>query len=198
MKRTSVFFRVMPIAIAGLIASGCGPIRQMSQTQSMSPFGQNIADAPCVEKDTHEYFVGIGIETCTKYTMNEGAQKALMAAQTQVASKMKSRIKAATTQYLNSYGNNQGADAQNKMENMGEKVINAIMNDTYAECGPRYSNMDDKGNVQCYIGVRIYKKRIVDAMVNQVSNDEKMKIDFKEKQFREQMEKAFNEYKDEQ
>ena len=56
--------------------------------------------------------------------------------------------------------------------------------------------VDDKGNVNCFIGIRISKKAVADKIADYVSEDEELKIRFKEDQFRQRMKESFKDFKE--
>jgi hypothetical protein len=62
----------------------------------------------------------------------------------------------------------------------------------------RFSSGDEKGNLDCFVGVRIYQKQVVDKVVEGLSNDQELKLRFNEEQFRQRMEKVFKDYKESQ
>ena len=188
--------RIMPLAIAGLMAAGCGSSKQM--TQPTSVFGSNLRQMPCAEFDSDEYFTATGNSNGSQYRMDIIQTAALTNAQNIVRQKMKHVYKGMIQDYSLSIGTNSGTDADSKMERAGDQIIDAIVNDTRATCGPLFSDPDDKGVVQCFVGIRVNKKQVVDAVSNYISNDEELRIRFNEKNFREQMEKKFKEYKEEQ
>ena len=82
-----------------------------------------------------------------------------------------------------------GTDIQNKIERAGTQVIDAVVNDT-KESQVKYSSVDEKGNVYCYVGIRINKEKLADevakAVAKAVTDEEEVKIGFNEAKFREQ------------
>ncbi|MDE5906594.1 MAG: hypothetical protein K2G66_03060, partial [Alistipes sp.] len=98
--------------------------------------------------------------------------------------------------YSSYIGNNAGADAVHKVERAGTQIIDAIVNDTQATKGPMFSAVDEKGNVTCYVGIRVSKKAIAEKITDYVSEDEELKIRFKEEQFRQKMEENFKKFKE--
>ncbi len=123
---------------------------------------------------------------------------ALTNAQNAVRQKMKHSYKGLVSDYANSVSNNAGTDIQSKVERGGNQIIDAIVNETQASKGPMFSPVDEKGNVTCFIGIRVYKNVVADKIADFVSEDEELKIRFKEEEFRKRIQEAFKEYKESQ
>ncbi len=164
--------------------------------QSNNPFG-DVYEVPAAENDTEEYFGATGIASGSKARMGELQLLALTNAQNLIRQKMKHAYKGAVDDYMNSVGNNAGTDIESKIERGGTQLIDVIVNDTQASKGPMFSGVDDKGNVTCFIGIRISKKAMADKIADFVSEDEELKIRFKEDQFRKRMEDSFKKFKEE-
>ena len=94
-------------------------------------------------------------------------------------------------------GMGSASEAMGKMEAGGDQIIDAVVNETMAR-DVRFSSVDAKGNVDCYVGVRIYKKQVVDKVVEGLSDNQELKLRFNEEQFRQRMEKVFKDYKESQ
>ncbi len=121
---------------------------------------------------------------------------ALTNAQNIVRQKMKHAYKGAIDDYSNYIGNNAGSDAQTHIERAGTQIIDAVINDTRATSGPKFSAVDDKGDVTCFVGIRVYKKAIEDKIVEHVSKDEELRIRFNEQEFRKKMDENFKKFKE--
>ena len=166
-----------------------------NNNRSASPFG-DVYEVPAAEHDTEEYFGATGIASGPKARMGELQLMALTNAQNIIRQKMRHAYKGAVDDYMNSVGNNAGTDIEAKIERGGTQIIDVIVNDTQASKGPMFSAVDDKGDVTCYIGIRISKKAMADKIADYVSEDEELKIRFKEDQFRQRMKESFKEFKE--
>lgn len=190
---------VMVATATTLLLSSCGTQKNAMTTannnRSASPFG-DVYEVPAAENDTDEYFGATGIASGSKARMGELQLMALTNAQNIIRQKMQHAYKGAVDDYMNSVGNNAGTDIEAKIERGGTQIIDVIVNDTQASKGPMFSAVDDKGNVTCYIGIRISKKAMADKIADYVSEDEELKIRFKEDQFRQRMKESFKEFKE--
>lgn len=184
---------VMAIAIA-LLSTNVEAKKKKVQKQS-SPFG-DVFEVPAAEHDTEEYFGATGIAYGDRTQMDEIQLNALRNAQNMIRQKMKHSYKGLITDYANTLSLKSGNAIQSKAERGGEQIIDAIVNDTQASSGPFFSSPDDKGNVTCYIGIRISKKEMSAKIADSLAEDEELKLMFKEDQFRKRMDDAFKKYKE--
>ena len=109
---------------------------------------------------------------------------------------MQHAYRGAIDNYSNYIGTNAGSDADRKVEGAGTQIINRMINDTKAVCGPRFSSVADDGSITCFVGIRISKKQIANAIADYVSNDEELRIRFNEQEFRKKMEESFKTFKE--
>lgn len=192
MKKFSI---IAASVVLALMAASCGAPRQMATAPaSNSPFGETF-EAPCQEYDTDEYFTSTGIANGPQTRMGMVHEMALANAQNIVRQKMQHAYKGAIDDYSNAIGTNAGTDMQEKIERGGTQVIDRIINDTQENC-VKYSAVDSRGNVSCYVGIRISKEEVATAIADYVSDDEELKIRFNEFDFRKRMEENFKKFKE--
>lgn len=191
---------IICVGIATLTLASCGSSKNNAQSNkgSNSPFGETY-EMPCAEYDSDSEFGATGIYKCSAAQKGNAQQFALQNAQQIVRMKMQHAYKGMVSDYTNSYGNNAGNDIQSKITIAGDQAINTVLNDTRATC-VRFSGVDDRGNIECYVGIRISKellaKKITERVNNALSQDEKMRIDFNEKKYREEMKARFKNFKE--
>lgn len=191
----NLFSTVSLAAVVLVMAASCGAPRQMATAPaSNSPFGETF-EAPCQEYDTDEYFTSTGIANGPQTRMGMVHEMALANAQNIVRQKMQHAYKGAIDDYSNAIGANAGTDMQEKIERGGTQVIDRIINDTQENC-VKYSAVDSRGNVSCYVGIRISKEEVATAIADYVSDDEELKIRFNEFDFRKRMEENFKKFKE--
>jgi len=172
------------------------PVQQNTQPQGQNPFGATFT-MPTFEPDTEEYFAATGTANGPRARMDVLQRAALSNAQSMIRQKMKHAYKGVVSDYSNYMGMGSASEAMGKMEAGGDQIIDAVVNETMAR-DVRFSSVDAKGNVDCYVGVRIYKKQVVDKVVEGLSDDQELKLRFNEDQFRQRMEKVFKDYKESQ
>ena len=185
----------LTLALVSLSCSSTKTPLASAPKSAGNPFG-DVYEVPAAEHDTEDYFGATGIAYGPKANMDVLQLNALTNAQNAVRQKMKHSYKGMVSDYANTVSNNVGTDIQSKVERGGDQIIDAIVNDTQASKGPMFSSVDEKGNVTCYLGIRVSKKVVADKIADFVSEDEELKIRFKEDQFRNRIKEAFKDYKE--
>lgn len=167
-------------------------------SRSGNPFG-DVYELPAAEYDTDEYFGATGIATGPATRQDVLQSAALTNAQNLVRQKMKHAYQGMIDDYSNYVGTSAGTNAETKIERGGTQIIDAVVNETRAT-KVVFSGVDDKGNMTCYTGIRISKKELAEKIVEQVteavSEDEELKVRFKEEEFRKNMDERFKKFKE--
>ena len=193
--------KIIALLFASVLVSCGGSKKAIVYDQSRAPlstnpFGQTY-DLPTFEADTEEFFAATGIAEGAKARMGVLQQAALANAQDLIRQKMKHAYKGMVSGYANYMGINTSTTAKTKMEQGGDQIIDAIINDTQAK-SVKFSGVDEKGNVTCYVAVRISKKETADKIAKGLSEDEELKLRFQEEKYRKYMRERFKEYKENQ
>lgn len=191
---------ISSMLLCGMMIVACGGSKSTAQNNKTdnNPFGETY-QMPCEELDSQTEFAATGIYKCSANQKGDAQIYALQNAQQQVRMKVQHSYKGMVSNFAQSHGGNAGNDVQNKIAMAGDQVIDAVINDTRATC-VRFSGVDDRGNIECYVGIRISKQELAKKIAGRVndvlSQEEKARIDFNEKNYREDMEKRFQNYKD--
>lgn len=196
-------FTFAAIVCAALMMVSCGASKKVAQVapaQPGNPFGGgDFYEAPCADADTRDYFAATGIAIGAKARIAELQLMALENAKQMIRQKMQHAYKGAIDNYMNSVGTNAGNDIEAKLEAGGTQIIDLIVDEVSATCGPKYSAVDERGDVTCFIGIRVPKRAlaetIVDNVRDNVSEDEELKIRFKEDEFRKRTLENFERFK---
>lgn len=197
MKRVYFFAAVVAMT---MFFPACSSTKQSAKAAyaAGNPFG-DVYDMPAAEYDTDESFGATGMAYGPRTQSGTVHQNALTNAQEIVRQKIKHSYKGVIDTYSESFGNNVGTDVRNKIERAGTQVIDAVINDT-KESQVKFSSVDEKGNVNCYVGIRINKDKLADevtkAVKKAVTEEEEAKIRFDEAQFRKLNEKVFKDSKE--
>lgn len=166
--------------------------------RSGNPFG-DVYEMPAAEYDTDEYFGATGIATGPATRQDVLQSAALTNAQNLVRQKMKHAYQGMIDDYSNYVGTSAGTNAETKIERGGTQIIDAVVNETRAT-KVVFSGIDDKGNMTCYTGIRVSKKELAEKITEQVteavSEDEELKVRFKEEEFRKSMDERFKKFKE--
>jgi hypothetical protein len=199
------FFKIaVTAAFAAIVAMGCGSSKQGVQSAGNnqtvaksggSPFGE-VYEAPCAAFDTDDEFAATGIASGSKNRMDVLQTSAITNAQNVIRQKVQHAYKGAIDDYSNYMGANAGSDAEVKVERAGTQIIDLMINETRATCGPKFSSVDERGDVTCFVGVKISKKQLANAITDHVSKDKELKIRFNEQEFRKRMDENFKKFKE--
>lgn len=191
--------KILTFAMTALVCMSCAakkPVQQASR--STNPFGDTF-EAPCTVYDTPDRFAATGIFRGSSHQLGEVQKGALLNAQELVRLKMQHAYKGMVSEYSSNIGDNNGNDIERKMTSAGDHMIDAIVNETAQSC-TKYGAVEEDGHITCYTAIEISKaetaKKVASAVQNMLSDDEKMRINFNEEQYRQQMEKRFEEFKD--
>ena len=181
------------VSVLALLTS-CGSKQNLAGPQSKKPFGE-VYEAPCTEYDTDDYYASPGFANGAQARIDALQLAALTNAQSAIRQKLQHVYRGAIDDYTSYLGNNKGSDAETKMERAGTQLIDKLVHDSRTVCGPKFSPVDDKGDMTCFIGIRVYKKDFIDAVTKHLSQDDELKIRFNEAEFRKRMEENFEKFK---
>lgn len=199
MKKSYIFGTAMIIALA---FASCGSEKQAVNNQprnngSNNPFGE-VYEAPCTVYDTDTEFTATGVYRGSSNQKGEVHKYALQNAQQLVRMKIKHAYKGMVSDFSQSIGNNQGNDIEAKVAMAGDQIIDAVVNNTSESC-LRWGGVGDDGHIECYVAIKISKvdlaQKIATAVDNKLSQEDKLRIGFDEKVYRDDMEKRFENYK---
>lgn len=187
------------LLMTALVLSSCSAKQAVAQSQkTQNPFGETF-EAPCQVYDTKQDFAASTSFRGSSMQRNEVQKGALLAAQELIRLKMQHAYKGMVSEYSASVGNNRGNDVERKMTSAGDRIIDAIINETMQSC-TRWSGIYDDGDIECYIAIEISKeetaRRISQEVKDHLTQDEKDRIGFNEEVYREKMQKRFEEYQE--
>ena len=163
-----------------------------------NPFGQTYS-TPCEIYDSPSEFTANGIFTGSSRQMGEVQKYALENAQEIVRLKMKHAYKGMVSDYSSTHGNDKGNILEKKISSAGDRIIDAVVNETMESC-KSWPKIDDAGQITCYVAIRIPKAdlaaKVAKEVQNQLTPDEKTRIDFDESVYRKQMEERFKQFQE--
>ncbi|GHV69174.1 hypothetical protein FACS1894199_17460 [Bacteroidia bacterium] len=192
------------ITIAGVMMTGCGGNKQVASNvptpKGGNPFGGETYELPCAKdgRDTDEFFGAVGIASGSKERMDELQLAALANAQAAIRPRLKNAYKGTVSDFTGSLGDDSGTNRAVGLKRAGDIVIDQIIDNTTVSCGPRFTAVDEKGNLTCYVAIRISKEEVVDKVAKRISRDKELQIKFDEQQYRKQMQETLKKYKEEQ
>lgn len=200
MKMKRMLSLSVVLMITGVIVTGCGASKLSSVTERKpkNPFGETY-EAPCQVYDNAKEFAATGIFRGSSHQRGEVQKNALLAAQELIRLKMQHAYKGMVSEYSSSVGNNKGNDVERKMTSAGDRIIDKIINETSQSC-VRWSGVEDDGHITCYTAIQIPKGEVAAEISKEVADkltqEEKDRIGFNEQEYRKEMAKRFEEYKE--
>ena len=196
-----ILFAVL-LVMATIVLTSCGSKQAVAQNNSQksggNPFGETYY-APCEIYDSPTEFAATGIYRGSSNQKGELQKYALLNAQEIIRLKMKHAYKGMVSDYASSIGNNKGNDLESKITSAGDRIIDAIINETSASC-LRFGEIQSDGHMECYIAIKISKQEVAQKVAQEVENkltqEEKDRIGFNEQEYRKQMDQRFQQYKE--
>ncbi|MDR1407378.1 MAG: hypothetical protein LBJ23_04950 [Tannerella sp.] len=180
--------------VVGVIATSC------KSKQTSTGGGGGYDRLPCEVFDDDEYFGATGIASGPATQKGTLQLAALSNGQNMIRRKMEHAYEGLVKDYMEHIGSNPGSDVETQTIGGGNQVIMGIINNTSHHC-QLFSKVDEKGNVECYIGIRISKRKVADAVADAVAGNlpQKEKEDIRQRadEFRKHMDDYLKKYKGE-
>ncbi len=200
MKKLFKQANLIGLMAVSMAFAACGSSKAvMAQQEEGSPFGDTY-EAPCQFYDTKQEFAGWGESRGAKNEMGVIHQKATASAQNNVRQKVRAAYKGMISTYSGSHGNNQGNDIEDKFQTACDQALDGILNDTETACS-RWGKVGEDGHLSNFVGIKISKEELAtktaSAVEDKLTEDEKLRIDFNEANFREEMLKRMEQFKEE-
>lgn len=121
--------------------------------------------------------------SATSANMQASREKALLAAKQRLASLINSKIKSVTDRYMNETEVEDRSNYESKFENLTREVVNQTLIDVKVTC--EKTGSVNGGKYQTFIAVEASKTAIRDGISNNLSNKDKVQVDYDKKKFEE-------------
>ena len=165
-------------------------------SHSRSPFAGNTHEPPCVVYDDDKNFAATGIAYGAQTQLGSVQQLALENAQNMIYAKMEHAYGGFIDNYIEAIGTKQGTDIETEIRGVGRRAIMQVVKNTSASC-IKFSDVDDKGNVQCFVAVKIPKEKVSQEIANNLSKSQKGEIRERAAAARKEMQEYFKGIKEE-
>lgn len=189
MKKRIVYNFCSFMILVCVVLGGCGRTKEVVNMRQEPPKSESVISEGT--GDTDEYFEGWGEAYGSRVRRGELHMVALGNAQDIIRQKINHAYQGVVKNVLERNGNNLGNDMLTRMEFYGKQSINAIIGDTRETGLPKFSAVDERGNVSCEVVVRVYRKEVVNRVASYLFKDEKIKELVEAEFLREVMEKYF-------
>jgi len=197
MKKNLLIMVAFVASVCSMTSCG-GSSKQVVTQQSVQPSSASYSDLgpttrfPLMREATEDEWYEVGTAVGPKTRMSQIRVQALRNARQLIRESMSEVYKGLVSEYSNMVGNNIGTDYQEKAEAAGDRIIDAVTGQL-PPVDEQY-NIDEKGNITFFRLVKMSKKELADKIVDAVTNDEELKIRFKEQEFRKYMQDKFKEF----
>lgn len=121
--------------------------------------------------------------SATSVNMQASREKALLAAKQRLASFINSKIKSVTDRYMNETEVADRSSFEQKFENLTREVVNQTLVDVKVTC--EKTGTVNGGKYQTFIAVEASKTAIRDGISNDLSNKDKIQVDYDKQKFEE-------------
>jgi hypothetical protein len=149
-------------------------------------------EIPCgdVAYDDENFFKQLGIGEVVGGNEDNAMANAIENAKNRIKQRFGEFVQGVSSTYYSSHqGSKPSAAVQQQTERIMNGVIEKKLNDADIECMKRY--VGGKGDPKYYIVLKVSKNDMKKAMVDALSQDEKLKIDFDKAQFQKFMDERF-------
>lgn len=173
-------FKLSLIAVIVLATASCSSSKKVSGGQEITlPF----ADAKY--QSDKKFFRAV--QSGSSVDLATSKKVALANANSELAGKVQTLVKAVTDQYTNQRTVGDAQAFENKFEEMARLVVNQKLQDITTIGQKTFKEKD--GRYTYWIAIEMSKDALIEEVKSRVSNDEQLKLDFDKAQF----EKIFNE-----
>jgi len=185
------------VVAVGLISCGGSKTSNVPAPAGAAPFsGETVF--PCQVFDDDEWFMARGIASGSRAQVDAVTRLALTYAQDNIRQKMSHVFMGQVDLFSGHLGGSQGTDIFRNTENGGKQIIDAKVSNSYMTC-EKHSGVNDKGHIEAYVAVRIRKADVAnelsDMVEKMVSEDEELKIRFRESEFRKRLAETFKQFR---
>jgi len=171
---------LMSVAIVFTIAS-CKSKEKATTVEKEQGFKEIII--PCQKEGVSDEDNYRADASATSANMQASREKALLAAKQRLASLINSKIKSVTDRYMNETEVADRSNFEQKFENLTREVVNQTLVDVKVTC--EKTGTIDGGKYQTFIALEASKTAIRDGISNNLSNKDKVQVDYDKKKFEE-------------
>lgn len=165
--------------------AACGS-RKMA-TKGVKPVKGEVEIAiPCAEVRTDKEHFRTS-QSASSQDMAMARDKAILNAKSRLAALIQTRLKSVFSGYRNERGLGTDKEYEEKYEQEARDVTNQILSDVRIICEKVTKSPDGRFNT--YVGIEMAKSSAFEAAQNALTKDQKLRIDYDQKKFREVFDK---------
>ena len=158
-----------------LVMASCGSKKGVTTMKNL----------PCSDcKSTTEVFRYLGQHVATgDRQIQQARTMAANVARTQLAAQVSATVKSVIDNYTSEYINNEDSDFNQRAQELARTVVNQLLVGTPVVCEGTMPG-SQPGNTICYACVELTGQSVMDAVVNKISNDDKLRTDYEYEKFK--------------
>ncbi|MDR0304908.1 MAG: hypothetical protein LBH98_09135 [Chitinispirillales bacterium] len=196
-KELLIKLAVSVVAISLISCGGGKNERETAPTTARGGF-QGHAEDICQVRDDVNFFRAAASAN-GPYTRRDFIKRtAISNAQSEIRQRISHLYEGVIMDYGSSIGINAGTDIDERVRAGGNQIILRMINDASIICGPKFSDVDEKGHLEVVLAIEISRKNISDELLKHVesvvSQDERKRVMLEESNFREQMGAVFQRF----
>ena len=176
----------LAIVMSGLMFQSCGGFK----------YGDTVKQ-PCKEIVNPKKFVR-GEGQWTQLDPGAASTGAVRQARVELAASLGTKVKQVATSYKKDVQISGDLQLDQKLETMSKTVVDEYVKNSFVACEEvlRLKDKTPSGQTQyrAYAAVQVDKKELLDGIMDAISDQEELMLDFKAEKYRETFEREFDEY----
>ncbi|MBO6118691.1 MAG: hypothetical protein J6P44_09130 [Bacteroidales bacterium] len=183
MRKSTLNKTLSVVALAGVLSfSSCSSNKKAAEQQVKKSFGEEVK-LPCLSEsyDDADYFKAMG--TANSINAQNARTGAWDAAKSMLLRRLGGFVSGLSADYTRSVS---GDAKQDKVQRLIESEMNTLVqkeiNDAEKTCEKIF--VDEAGNYNSFIAIRVPKKELLNKILDKLSDNEELSIEFNREQFR--------------
>ncbi len=174
-------YSLMLFAFAGAVMIGC-------KGKEKLPTGEKEVSIPCSGPDyftSNKFFRANSLGESSDLVVSK--KKAMDNARAELAASIQSTVKTVTDNYVNSREFNNKEDLEERFEQLNRTIVDQTLSGIKMICEKQVQT--DKGGYRTYVAIELSANDIVEQYKENLSKDQKLKIDYDYEKFKETFDK---------
>jgi hypothetical protein len=170
-------------ALAGAVMFGC------KKTEKL-PKGETEVNIPCSGPDyftNKNFFRANSLGESADLVVSK--KKAMDNARAELAASIESTVKTVTDNYVNSREFNNKEDLEERFEQLNRTIVNQTLSGIKMICEKQVQTDGGKGAFKTYVAIELSASDIVQKYTENLSKDQRLKIDYDYEKFKETFDK---------
>jgi hypothetical protein len=172
---------ILLFALAGVVMIGC-------KGKEKLPKGEKVVTIPCSGPDyftNKNFFRANSLGESSDLVVSK--KKAMDNARAELAAAIQSTVRTVTDNYVNSREMNNKEDLVERFEQLNRTIVDQTLAGIKMICEQQVTT--DKGNFRTYVAIELSASDIVQKYNENLSKDERLRIDYDYEKFKETFEK---------